>query len=355
VGVVRFLLAAAVVLGHAPGWAGLNSGRYADGFISPYHAVQAFFVISGFYMSLSYPKYRGSIGRFYVSRYLRLAPPYWIVACAAVVMCIVFPQNDASVLLFHWFGAAEGWWAALVVFSNATLVGVDGVSIMQYFGWPQYLAVPQIWSVGAEIWFYLLVPVLVQARGRILIALIAIGVALRVIFLTQGLSFWPWQQRVFPVELPFFIVGIFSHRFYVWTQSRRIALDSLGRIAILALIVIITTSSKFNSPQPGASYLWTSLFMAVVLAVLTPAAFHVSQKSTIDRHIGDLSYPLYLCHILIGFYYEPAQHLWNGYFLLLISTLGSAILLLIERPIEGWRRRFAEHSAETRALATKAM
>jgi peptidoglycan/LPS O-acetylase OafA/YrhL len=73
-GLIRFLLAAGVVLGHARGWGGFPSVTYAEGFIVPYRAVQAFFILSGFYMSLTYPKYEGLIWKFYLNRYSRLIP-----------------------------------------------------------------------------------------------------------------------------------------------------------------------------------------------------------------------------------------------------------------------------------------
>jgi peptidoglycan/LPS O-acetylase OafA/YrhL len=68
-GIVRFLLALCVVVTHAPGGTILGV-RLLSGIV----AVQAFYVISGFLitMILNERKQYGLIGNFCLSRYLRL-------------------------------------------------------------------------------------------------------------------------------------------------------------------------------------------------------------------------------------------------------------------------------------------
>jgi peptidoglycan/LPS O-acetylase OafA/YrhL len=186
-GVIRFLLATGVVLGHARGWGGLSNFDYAAGFIRPYHAVQAFFVLSGFYMSLTFPTYDGLIGKFYINRYTRLIVSYWIVAAVSVPLWFMFPENPSSKAYLHHLLNTDGWWGALLFLSNLTLIGSDILTLPKE--WPQYWAVPQIWSIGTEIWFYLLVPLLVPARLRLLVILICAGIALRLLLLAYGLPF----------------------------------------------------------------------------------------------------------------------------------------------------------------------
>ena len=84
-GTTRLLLAFAVIFSHAAS-AKIIPHYYA---VLGYHpvdatiAVQMFFVISGFYMSLILPKYRalghGWIWKFYASRYARLMPAYLVI------------------------------------------------------------------------------------------------------------------------------------------------------------------------------------------------------------------------------------------------------------------------------------
>ena len=95
-GLVRFLLAISVTLAHVP-------SRSLLGFdmIAADTSVQAFFLISGFYMALVLTEngHYSSTRIFYASRYMRLWPIY--IVCAA-----------ASLLLFRqeYFLAHMGSW-----------------------------------------------------------------------------------------------------------------------------------------------------------------------------------------------------------------------------------------------------
>src|SRR5271163_1338531 len=80
-GLIRILLASAVVMGHAG----------SRGFLPPYYAVQGFFLISGFYMALIHEKYAGIPLVFYLNRYSRLAVSYWIVAAVTSIVVMIHP------------------------------------------------------------------------------------------------------------------------------------------------------------------------------------------------------------------------------------------------------------------------
>jgi peptidoglycan/LPS O-acetylase OafA/YrhL len=76
-----------------------------------------------------------------------------------------------------------------------------------------------------------------------------------------------------------------------------------------------------------------------VLFALIPPLFCLTKNSTIDRFVGEFSYPVYLWHIAIGSYFIPAQQYWQGYLLLLLSVITSIpLVMVIERPMERWRK-----------------
>ena len=153
-GLVRFLLASAVVLGHA-GYVG---------FLLPYYAVQAFFVISGFYMALIQPKYEGRIGYFYLNRYLRIAVSYWIVS----IVTIIFLRQMANFPL-----AEKHFIPPLLALSNLSIFGQDVVNFFTVNGEEatHWLLIPQAWSLGTELLFYAFVPFLAKMHTRTLIVL----------------------------------------------------------------------------------------------------------------------------------------------------------------------------------------
>jgi peptidoglycan/LPS O-acetylase OafA/YrhL len=92
-GLLRFLLAVSVILNHA----GL---LYGFGFVGGSTAVEAFFIISGFYITLilneKYIKANNSYKLFITNRFLRLYPFYWIVLILSLLCAYYIPNYDAK-------------------------------------------------------------------------------------------------------------------------------------------------------------------------------------------------------------------------------------------------------------------
>jgi peptidoglycan/LPS O-acetylase OafA/YrhL len=78
------------------------------------------------------------------------------------------------------------------------------------------------------------------------------------------------------------------------------------------------------------------------IAVAAPFLFHAFKDNAVDRWIGDLSYPLYLCHlVVIGLVltFEPPFAVWVAIGGALV--LSAALLVLVDHPIDRWRQRRA--------------
>jgi peptidoglycan/LPS O-acetylase OafA/YrhL len=85
----------------------------------------------------------------------------------------------------------------------------------------------------------------------------------------------------------------------------------------------------------------TPLFFTAVTAVVTPALFSFTRRSTVDRFVGDLSYAVYMTHFCIIYLYT-ASEAWYGLDTLAITLAVSvAMVLLVEMPIDAVRRRVA--------------
>ena len=84
-GVIRVLLAISVILGHVGPVLGIDG---VGGVI----AVKAFYIISGFYMSLilneKYVGQRNSYRLFLSNRLLRLFPIYWTILLLTLLVCV---------------------------------------------------------------------------------------------------------------------------------------------------------------------------------------------------------------------------------------------------------------------------
>jgi peptidoglycan/LPS O-acetylase OafA/YrhL len=333
VGIIRFLLAAAVVLGHAPGWGGVGLPPIINP-LPPYFAVQAFFVISGFYMELLRKRYQPApIWIFYSNRYSRLIASYWVVCAATAFLMIAMPAVPFPAANFRFDSASE---AALAGFFNATMFGQDFASLVQL---SNALLIPQGWSLALELWFYLLVPLFWRTSNGILWSVVVASLVIRLIIILSPLPFVPWQQRFFPAELMFFVIGMLSFRRS--DDIRRLIKSGPACVlAICALIVFVgwlipPTVWSETQPKPMWPY---SIILAVVLYFTLPAVFEFTKSSRIDRNIGEFTYPIYLTHIMVGYFFEPAQRLWDGFLLLALSIAVSAPLVyFVELPLERWR------------------
>jgi peptidoglycan/LPS O-acetylase OafA/YrhL len=334
VGVIRVLLAAAVVLWHAPGWIGHDPYMSIVRPLPGYFAVQGFYVISGFYMELLRKKYAPApIWIFYSNRYCRLIVSYWIVLAVTVLLIALMPgvSFPPATFLASFKSDSAGEWA-LVVFSNIMMFGQDLLSVLFSLN-SNALLIPQGWSLALELWFYLLVPLLWRASDRTLWIIVAASLALRLIIVSSSLPFWPWQQRFFPAEIMFFALGMLSFR-----RSNEILTVVRGGRACL---LIVSTSIIFAGwlvtwpktiIEQNSVVAWpNSVLVGAILYFTLPAMFSLTSRSRLDRLIGEFSYPIYLVHITLWYFVQPP-------FLLLLCIAASApLVFLVELPLERWR------------------
>lgn len=212
----------------------------------------------------------------------------------------------------------------------------------------KFLFVPQAWTLGVELTFYLIAPFLVKFKTRYLVMLLGLSLALRIFFYTQiGLSKDPWNYRFFPFELAFFIAGILSFRFYLRLKETSNNFDYLNKIACLLFFFIIS----FNF-IPASYYIKMIIFYITVCLTL-PSLFNQSYNSNIDKKIGAFSYPIYIGHHLVitllgtlsNILRLPVQTISPSSFGLLsitLSILFAAMLIhFIETPIDKLRYRTA--------------
>ncbi len=306
-----------------------------------YYAVQAFFVISGFYMELLKSKYaQAPIWIFYSNRYSRLAVPYWIVFLATVALIKLMPNVSFPPATFLAdFKSDRGADWTLLVFSNLSMFGQDLVSVLLGL-YSNTTLIPQGWSLSLELWFYLLVPILWRASGRTLWMIVAASATLRLLIVVSPLAFFPWQQRLFPVEIMFFIAGMLAYR-----HSRQLeGIFRNGKWCVPVIGVFIVFGG-WLMPWPATTTWYNSFITAAIFYLTVPAIFAATKRSDIDRVIGEFSYPIYLLHITLSFFFHPPL-------LLPLCIVASApLVFLVDRPLEHWRNnRLRAHTAVVAAL-----
>jgi peptidoglycan/LPS O-acetylase OafA/YrhL len=314
-GILRLILALAVVIDHSYPVYGLSlvNGRTA---------VEAFFIISGFYMTMiireKYSKIPNSYKLFITNRFLRLYPVYWTLLGLLVISSIAiffvsdrvnfgylqpysdnFLQGNLTIpsLLFLGFTNFSMFLQDMIMFMGYD-TQTGELFFTKYFwrtgevqAW-HFLLVPQAWTIGLELTYYLIAPFLVKRNLKVILFLIFASLCLRLIFISQGYSFDPWTYRFFPFELLFFLLGTVAYEVYIYFKKKEINFKEFKWLP--ALFVILTVLCGMTSDSYAKDLVFTFL---VFLGI--PFLFMATKNNKLDGKIGEFSYPVYICHMAV--------------------------------------------------------
>jgi peptidoglycan/LPS O-acetylase OafA/YrhL len=345
-GLIRFLLAFAVVGGHVgnlPYTVGL------DGII----AVQAFYIISGFLIALvwdnKYKSQPNGLFLFYTNRAARIYFLYWAVLAIATVVALI-----AKLLTRHWvgyftyppphglvfyetftnlyiLGSAQAYWLGFN--PGGALYYTMDYTASPYPVW-RTLTIGPAWTLELELTFYLLAPFFVNLKLRTIFAIIAASFAARFTWYAMGHNVDPWNYRFFPFEIGLFVLGIAAYRvsqIVRWRPSQKVL------YVIFALAVGSILQYRLVGPYLNSfAYLF-------IFAVFIPHVFALTRSWKFDRFLADMSYPLYLAHwpvwIFIRDFMPVPWPEFPGLVPALASILAAAgLVIYVERPIERWRQ-----------------
>jgi peptidoglycan/LPS O-acetylase OafA/YrhL len=349
-GCLRTIFALAVALGHLGSPWGFHP---MNGDV----AVKSFYIVSGFYMTMifneKYGHYENGKAVFWLSRYLRLAPAFLLVALASLVAFGpgMLAEFDPPALF-------------LLLLSHLTMIGLDvttflgfdraddGFFLVKHFlslpagstvSVAEIMPVPQGWTLGLESWFYMLVPFLVIRRPRTILAVLAFSLGLHLAgYYAFGLKGDPWTYRFFPFELAVFLLGALAYHGLVSVRRSPQLMRYAPAIFAAALIL-----SLFYGYLPGgkAGRGWAFLLL---LAAALPFIFQLTKDWRVDQWIGDFSYPIYIVHLLCYRLFSErgiASPLLKLAFMLLCAF---AIVIVVEHPLDRFRHRLARQIGRPR-------
>lgn len=294
-------------------------GRYM------YLGINFFFVISGFVILLSAED--GKPREFFISRFIRLYPAYWL--------CVVLTASAA--VLFNQPAFQVSWSTFLV---NLTMLQngfdvplVDGV----------------YWTLWIELKFYALVLIMVWLRllrflpwfcGAVLLAsIIALGTPLAASVKPFVAGFPHWA-------------GYFACGCVLYLVKSRGLNWWLGVLLLLSVIFCVRQNQVFADLMTGWYKVEFSAWVTVGATLVFFAFMSVValRKTGLLRdprfyYLGVLTYPLYLLHENVGFMMFNTWHDLIPGPLLIIGVL---VLMLIaawlihrwvEKPLQGWLKR----------------
>jgi peptidoglycan/LPS O-acetylase OafA/YrhL len=213
----------------------------------------------------------------------------------------------------------------------------------------QGLLIPQGWTLGIELSFYIIAPFLLKWRSRWLALVALFSLILKLVVVLQLHLGDPWNHRLFPIELGYFVVGALAFRNRAkldWLIPKRV-----GKYVVYLLAIGFAT---MKAPVPLAT-----LVYPLTLALLLPSMFRLTGSDKADRWIGELSYPFYIFHLLsivivrvaLQRGWQTIEWAWAGLFLTLI--LSAVALVVEERYLEPWRSRFGQRPAAATTLTSR--
>lgn len=359
IGFLRVLLALSVVFDH-------SGPILFFGFIDSTIAVQSFFIVSGFYMVMILTEKYKKYSAFILNRFLRIYPLYLSILIITVAVSFIahYLLNNNLNLGFSLTNPINPAALVLLVFSNIFIFGQDilffigansaGLYFVKDFQQglaPQGLFVPQAWTLSLELMFYLIAPFIVYKKNKLILGLILLGIILRaaLYFMVSKDLHYQWTYIFFPAELVFFLIGIISYRTYKVLRNIKIDRRILIFSAIIFFLYLV-----FYTYIPLISVIKKGLYF-LMLILNIPLLFILCQKSKFDRYIGELSYPIYLSHLLILKVLElivkiPKEFL--GLVLALISILASVFLYhFVVKPFDSFRRKRLQTAADIKIAA----
>ena len=268
-GILRTFLALIVLISHSESFFGF---RFVGGMM----AVQIFFIISGFYMTMILnQKYVGvgSYCLFITNRFYRLFPIFWAVLILTIFVSLLWYLlfNDWAKLYIYAERISVMDWSTVLflIFTNVFLFFQDWVLFMgmstqtgelfftsnfiesdpEFY---KFLLVPQSWTLGIELMFYLVAPFILRRSVSIIITFILLSFLTRIyIYFYLDLQHDPWTYRFFPTELTYFLMGAIAFRIYLYNKEKKLLSENKQKVIILFYFVILLFYQIFPSPSSG--------------------------------------------------------------------------------------------------------
>lgn len=321
--ILRGIAVSLVVLFH------LNIGGFSSGFLG----VDVFFVISGYLMGEIYdPK---NIKDFYAKRIKRLLPTYWAVVWISLVvaffLCEVsdFRQVAEQSLFATLFLSNIGYWLET-----------------SYFDKSSFRPLLHLWSLGVEIQFYLLVPLvflLIKNSWKRLIILGGVSFLLCLMFI---LKIPKWSFFLMPLRMWEFLLGFavasYAGRIPTFHKSEWLGTAALFIIFSIPFIPLSPEKLDLIYGHPSLIALLISLATASVLIFGVLRQFESSYLGFLLERLGGYSYSIYLSHFpfivfvnyqpFSGTLIKPESFSMSLFLLFGISVVSLLLFFFVEKP-----------------------
>lgn len=290
------------------------------GIESGFLGVDVFFVVSGFLMAILYKK--GEAKKFFERRAKRLVPAYFatIILTLIASLFLVLPSELGQVATQSIYG---------LFFANNIGFWMQN----SYFSKSEFNPLLHLWSLGVEIQFYLIVPLLAWffRKSKIFLFLAILGSFVACVFIvgiSTKTSFFMMPLRMWEFLIGFVVAIYLTNNGSVKFNNFR-WLGLIGLIILCAIPFIHVDGQTLNRLQGHPSFyaLFVCIATSLILGFGLPKVLENNAISSGIAKIGDYSYSIYLVHfpIIVLYLYEP----FSGTKLYPESYVDKGILLVL--------------------------
>ena len=314
-GTYRLILAILVALSHIGiTFLGMNPGV---------SAVISFFLISGYVMTALISQYyekSAEIPHFYLDRILRLFPQYLFYAALALSAMWIFNIEN------------ERYWKDLDLTSIILNLAMLPTGFYM-LGLESALIIPPAWSLGLEVSFYILIPLLLIYKARNLAFCASIVVFICAYLGILNTNYFGY--RLLPGTLFMFILG--SYLMCSGPKERK--LNLIAYVGCIALLINTLFFSQYTFRYN------IEVLLGIVIGLPLVGLLSKMKRTKWDDALGNLSYGVFLNHYLIRTLMINAEidiRSATGLTIYLGTSLVLAYItfMFIERPVIDLRRRY---------------
>ena len=300
---LRGLMAMWVVLGHTANSLAFAVPEPLPRNLSARSAVDVFIILSGFVITLLILEKRESFRAYITRRFMRLFPVYLVCfVLSALIMGIAHdallgaPVTPATPGRLAIMASAEAQWPLHAIAHLSLLHGL----VDPWLPPASFAVLGQAWSVSVEWQFYLVAPLIVRAcwKGQVLPGLVVLGslVPLTLAFGTTRLGSLPSHGGLFAL-------GIIYCQ--LWRTIR--APNSGWTVQrVRAFSLVAFSAAMMAMSQRVGLCVWFAASHVVLCRAVAGDAMPVGEArfsrllaSRGGQWLGDCSYSVYLCHMLV--------------------------------------------------------